>query len=269
MKIVHRALFESRRAANELLALGVQVEKPSANVPYYLVRITEDDPLWPRVATIVGSQRARTIDHPTTEFSEEERNATDVLVVTATSQVGFPQPERDFGFLQATYALEDFCGRCKAGRRQENPFRLARAPRFGKGRSIVQLNWVLDELFVSPEVWGDVFRVHGVECWPVMDHKSGERLSEVVQLRIEGRTPVILGPYDTSRSCPKCGSFIYELSGRGFLPRPRRIPCALFRSAERFTDGGVNLLFATSAMYSDMIGGGLKGLQFSPCSKPA
>ena len=44
-------------------------------------------------------------------------------------------------------------------------------PKWGR-RGVLQLNWVFDEYFATPEVWASFFEPHGIECRPVMNTRG-------------------------------------------------------------------------------------------------
>jgi hypothetical protein len=71
-------------------------------------------------------------------------------------------------------------------------------------RSILQLNWIFDEYFLARDVWTTVFEPLGIDCWPVLLHKSGEEIGSVVQLKISHHADLNLSESKTA-ACSTCG----------------------------------------------------------------
>ena len=115
-----------------------------------------------------------------TEFTEQEIHAARRCNLRSTWQHGYPQPdELNFGYWQTTYDLSDHCSACGIGMRQKAPFQMKGEPKWGR-RAILQLHWVLDEYFVTPELWAGVFEPLGVPCRPVTNTK-GEFPAELIR----------------------------------------------------------------------------------------
>src|SRR5262249_23183770 len=109
--------------------------------------------------------------------------ASEILVMVPEWHHGYPQPEKDFGFLHMTYDPTSLC-RLGTGAVQMAPFRIKNEPKWGR-RGILQLNWIFDEYFVRPEVWHGVFQPLGVRCRPVLLHSTGNEAASIVQLDID------------------------------------------------------------------------------------
>jgi hypothetical protein len=105
---------------------------------------------WPQLQVLLRKW-GHSEGHVTTEFSKEEIDSARWIEVGAWHH-GYPQPEDDFGYLRATYDLSEWCDACGIGLKQKASFQMKGEPRWGR-RAILQLNWVFDELFVTPEVW--------------------------------------------------------------------------------------------------------------------
>src|SRR5262245_17077345 len=170
MKFVHRiTLRATPEQIAELVALGVKMPTPlpmPIGLPLVAFDVAEDNSAWPRVRFLLhqwgvseGSVR--------TEFSWEEIDAASWLDLGPAWHHGYPQPDDDFGYREVTYDLTDFCEQCGAGMEQNAPFRMKREPRWGRN-GILQLNWVFDEFFVTPDVWTRVFEKRGIGQRPVL-----------------------------------------------------------------------------------------------------
>lgn len=155
MKIKHTITFSDNEEVREALI--------SAGVPLRLenilnVKISEDDPKWPVVAELM--KKHKYFEFCTTDFTLNELKSASWLKVTPIWHHGYPQPDRDFGYLDITYDLAGYCEECGIGAVQKAPFRFSREPKWGR-RQILQVNWVFDEYFVTPELWKTVFKPSG------------------------------------------------------------------------------------------------------------
>jgi hypothetical protein len=190
MRIVHRVgLAASEAQRHELEAYGVQYERLSGELICF--QIDEDHSAWPSVATLIDIWKAP--DLVITEFTRRELARAKYLTMHPGWHFGYPQPERDFGYIRKTYDSTNYCPSCGTGGIQQAPFRMLREPKWGR-RQILQLNWVLDEFFVTPEAWNAVFKPLGIEALPVLQHKTGEPLTTVLQLQISAWTTDKVNP---------------------------------------------------------------------------
>lgn len=250
--------------------------------------ITEDDPRWPCVSAALAryeavrdalrgfSLRQRidsklppasprvpyTIgDRVWTDFTEAERKLAPFLEIGAWHH-GYPQPEDILGYRQATFDLSNACGICHSGAKQIAPFRMKQSPAWGR-RSMLQLNWVFDEIFVKPDVYEAVFHAFGVGRRPVVLHRTGAEMDTVVQLAIEPVAEVQADgiPFGI---CEACGQRNYHRSPRGFAPRPAPTEAPLFKSAQKFHAFEARV-YVSQALYRKLAGAKLKGAEFRPC----
>jgi len=199
-----------------------------------------------------------------TRFTRAELNDSSELCMLGRSGRGYPQPEEGFGYLAATYDLTDYCSRCGNGCRQVNPFRLKSMPMLN--RSVMQLNWVFDEFFMSHCVWAEVFKPFGIECWPVVAHKTGEEADSVVQLKIDERVQLRMKEGDGT-DCPICNRSRSPLDLRGFAPAPLPMESHICRSIQGFGSGAqtFNRVIVSASLYREMKRAKLRGVQFYPC----
>ena len=212
MRVVHRvSVASSSSVAASLSEVGVHV----ASAGLVTFEVDESDPSWRLVDPWVRSYGA--VDVASTVFSAEELAAAAQLEMVADWHHGYPQPERNFGYLRGTFD-GGACGVCGVGRCQVGPFQLTGEPKWGR-RNVLQLNWVFDEFFVKPELWSAVFEPLGVCCRPVVDRK-GQVLQTVVQLVVDAEVDVETDGL-TSMVCSACGQRKFAVSRRGFSPAPR------------------------------------------------
>jgi hypothetical protein len=120
-----------------------------------------------------------------------------------------------------TYDLAAYCSVCGIGAVQKAPFQLVGEPEWGDA-GVFCLNWVPDELFVSPEIWRAVFHPLGIGWLPLLD-REGHELESVVQLQIDERLPIELPSSAPIETCVRCDRSKHhprawpELSGEGAM----------------------------------------------------
>lgn len=103
-----------------------------------------------------------------------------------TGQIGYPQPEDNFGYIYKTYDSSNACLTCNIGLRQNDEFRFRSEPK-AKYSHFLGLNWVFDQIFVR-QVVKDIFekeQVTGIEFSQPVINKTGLPVNEVYQLRVD------------------------------------------------------------------------------------
>lgn len=176
--------------------------------------LDESHESWSRMQRWIALRRP--VDLVRTEFSREEIANAELLELMPDWHQGFPQPNQDvFGYLEATYDLSEYCRRCGVGLKQKAPFQLEAEPKWGRN-SILQLNWIFDEFFVTPEVWKRVFEPHGVGCRPVVS-TIGTELKTVVQLAPTQEADVVTEGL-AFETCAVCKAIKYVPVTRGPFP---------------------------------------------------
>ena len=179
--------------------------------------IAETDIEWVRVQEIAQEWDLRiSVGGP--RFSQQDLDEAPYLEISAREK-GYPQPEKDFQYLKASYDLSQYCDQCGTGAVQSAPFRFKGEPKWGRN-SIMTLNWVHDELFVTPELWETVFKPFGVGCGVVLKHKTGDKLKTVVQLVTDEVTAPPLKGIErfSSETCTKCDRKKYILQIKDYWP---------------------------------------------------
>lgn len=268
MEIIHRfgIKVSSTDAPQRLAALGINVKfegKGQTVSTIGSVRISENDIHWDEAVDILGA--IAITEFTETEFSAAEINSAAALDLFSTGNRGYPQPEKDLGYRDATFDLSEYCKKCGLGLRQVRPFRFLKEPVLNT--SVLQLNWVFDEFFVSREVWAKVFEPFGVGFWPVVFHKTGRELEKVVQLRIAHEMDVNIEGISLE-ACQVCGRLKAQMSFRGFAPEPSCIPAALFKSRQAFGPGSLSYrrVMVNQGIRREIEKARLRGLQFYPCA---
>jgi len=227
-------------------------------------RISEDDARWPKICSLV--QRYRAVDVSWTRFTASELDSAKYIALVPTWHHGYPQPEKDFAYRSITYDSSELCESCGTGLRQIAPFRFLRPRIWGK-KAVLQLNWVFDEYFVKPDVWGSVFKPLGIGCMPVLLHKSGAVIDSVVQLENKLTVDLHLNGFDFEQ-CPACGRSKYLPVTRGYHPKPSETDLSIFRSTQYFGSGASanKAVIVSAALYRRIRDTNLKGVDFLACA---
>lgn len=242
------------------------VDAPDEGLGLATVEVAEDDERWPRVRA--WASKASVLDVVSTSFSKDEQLTASWSNLTPTWHRGYPQPEQDFEYLRVTYDLAASCSKCGVGVKQKAPFRMKGEPRWGRN-SILQLNWVFGEFFVTPALWSRVFKVHGVGCGVVLD-KRGNPLESVVQLMAEEEVSVDVSGRE-SETCPTCGRTKCHPIARGRFPPLRSQPRGQFcRTVEWFGSGASadRMVLVGRTLASALIADGARGASLHPCEEP-
>jgi hypothetical protein len=116
-------------------------------------------------------------------FYEEEEILNAEWVIAAVGEYQYPQPEDNYK--EATYDTRNYCSRCGQGAIQNRPFRLKK-DFVQRQTKFLGLHWVFDEIFVRPEIKGlfDAASVSGITYLDVVQHKTGQRINDLLQVKI-------------------------------------------------------------------------------------
>src|SRR5437868_3391201 len=150
MEILHRiSVASSSEIRGELADLGIAIEADG----FAVFDVAETDPAWPQLQAWIRKRQAS--DVASTKFAKSEIEGAAWVTLEPTWHCGYPQPnELEFGYLKATYDLTEYCDRCGIGKKQKAPFQLKKEPAWN-GKGILQLHWVFDEFFTTPDVWAE------------------------------------------------------------------------------------------------------------------
>jgi hypothetical protein len=268
MRIIHRfglrVTDQERKPFQEIgldLPEGVMLPGGGALIAF---EVTEDDPRWNDVLTVLGERKK--LDLVWTEFSPVELNAATFLVMHAKSPIGYPQPEKQLGYLDATYDLTNRCVRCGVGLKQKAPFRFKSAPTL-RNKSIFQLYWILDDFFATTEIWESVFKPLGIGGSHPVVNKTGAEIQSVVQLDIQSVCDVNTEGFDP-QDCSVCGRRKYKFLSRGYCPEPVANDFAMAKSSQYFGEGTFarKLVIVSDELYRKIKESDVKGVEFYPCS---
>lgn len=267
MKNIHRIVFWATHAqVAELLDLGMKLdcgaESYDKTQRHTLFLVPEDHPHWPLI-----QERMRSWDNPghivLTEFTPRELDSARWLRLTAWDN-GFPQPQEDLKFFEATFDLTNACPSCRLGKVQNAPFRIKSEPKWGR-RGIMTLGWVFEELFVPPAVWETIFKPFGIPSRPVYNRR-GKPLETVVQLGIEKQVDVDLQNLSVIEVCDACGRHKYTYSPQGRYPQlAEDLPGPIAKTRQAFNEGwGIRDIIISQELRRAMISHKLRGAEFTP-----
>lgn len=163
MQFVHHiSIASSADVQAELAQLGIVVDsKGLASFD-----VDESQESWLKMQRWIAVRKP--VDIVSTKFSKQEIGDADWLELMPDWHHGYPQPnENEFGYRAATYDLSNYCLECGTGMRQRAPFQMRAEPKWDR-KEILQLNWVFDEYFVTPELWVRVFEPLGIASREVL-----------------------------------------------------------------------------------------------------
>ncbi len=259
--------LDSEEERIKLLGLGIEftsdMKMPRGGI-LATIDLAEDDPRWESIDFLLGGRRK--LEGVAARFSEADLDAAKFLRI-AGNDSGYPQPESVSGYLAATYDLSDYCGHCGIGKKQTAPFRLKGQPAL-RDNSILQLNWVPDEYFVTRATWEALFKPLGIGMRTVVVNRTGLEIASVVQLEIPHVCDLTVGDA-SSEECSRCNRKKYSPSFRGFLPKPIAPKTPIFKSAQSFGTGAqaFKLVIVTDALYRTIKQTGFTRVEFYPCAE--
>jgi len=159
-----------------------------------VLNVTEDQREWPDVEAAIAASHSVT-DTISNSFTSDELDSAEWLVMHALGHHGYPQPDDNFGYKEATYDLSDYCATCGIGATQKAPFRLRADPKAAHSQ-FLQLNWVFDQYFLRAEARDGIRSqgISGVEFLSPVIHKNGLPSQRVSQLVVTDTLESALDP---------------------------------------------------------------------------
>jgi hypothetical protein len=199
VKINHRiALRHDGPFWREIDRLGLDYERGDPNnvlrSSISVLNVVEDQAEWPEIERLIARYKLGT--HLITNlFDMAELDAAEWLKLDALGHHGYPQPEDDFGYRQATYDLTNSCATCNIGGVQNAPF-LLRSEFKAPHSQFLQLNWVLDEFFLRSEAREGLRNagITGIDFLTPLFHKKNQPSQQVAQMVVRTTLPPSLGP---------------------------------------------------------------------------
>jgi hypothetical protein len=205
--------------------------------------------------------------------------------IISTGEYQYPQPEKDFGYLRATFNLSQYCSLCGIGKIQNAPFRLNTQPR-QHNNQFWGLHWEFEPLFVRKEAKAIIEKeqVKGIRSSQPVLHKKDIAIDDLYQLHIDTILGSAFDSYNTKtitckiineegantepnlNSCgrvkfhhPMVGGYLFDLAI--FNPY-----YDIVQSSEYFGSGAsANRLQIVSKRFKKLVDKSkLKGLKFTP-----
>lgn len=271
MEVVHRVSFNPRRKmdpSSQLREAGIALKQvgESAGPTLAVFEIRESDPMWPDVEAIIASS---SIPFTTeTRFTEQEIRSSKWVFVRPEFIWGYPMPNMDMGYKQASFDPASECPICGAGMNQTAPLRLKGEPPL-RGRAFVGIHWIY-AVCARPDVV-DCMRegLTGFEESTILKHKDGSPLTTVSQLRFPHTLERGLIDTNLQRENPDCGHTkylgasrdIYRFSAHSLDDCPDFVQTAQWFGSEHLA---VRLLLASSAFANIYMDNAWKGLHLEP-----
>lgn len=106
--------------------------------------------------------------------------------IIRTGEFQYPQPESGFGYLQASFDLENYCKFCGIGKVQNSPFRLQSEPK-QKQLQFWGLHWEFGAVFVRDPVKNILERekIEAIRFSNPVLHRTNTAIKDLYQLHID------------------------------------------------------------------------------------
>lgn len=120
-----------------------------------------------------------------TEYEKADIKNAEWFIVT-TGEYQYPQPENDFGYLNATFNLDNYCKWCGIGKNQNAPYRLKTEPK-QHNKQFWGLHWEFDAIFIRQEAKSILERekIKGIRFSNPVLHKKDTSIDGFYQLHID------------------------------------------------------------------------------------
>jgi hypothetical protein len=134
-----------------------------------------------------------------TEYEKEDIKNAEWFIIS-TGEYQYPQPENDFGYLKATFNLDNYCKHCGIGKVQNAPYRLKTEPK-QRNSQFWGLHWDFDAVFVRQETKDILERenIQGIRFTNPVLHKKDIPIQNFYQLHIDTRLDKGFNSYNTPK----------------------------------------------------------------------
>jgi hypothetical protein len=205
--------------------------------------------------------------------------------IISTGEYQYPQPEDDFGYLEATYNIENYCSVCGMGNVQNAPFRLKTEPK-QYNNQFWGLHWEFEPIFVRQESRNilEKEQIKGIRFSQPVLHKKDTPIEGFYQLHVDAILDKGFDSYNTMTITCKinneedlntdpnlqcCGRIKFHhpmIGGYCFDPSIFNPTYDIVLSHEYFGSGGsANRLQIVSKRFKQLVDKNkLKGLRFIP-----
>lgn len=120
-----------------------------------------------------------------TEYEKTDMQTAEWFIVN-TGEYQYPQPDDGFGYLNATFNLDNYCTLCGIGKVQNAPYRLKTIPKQFNSQ-FWGLHWAFDAIFVRQET-KDILekeKIAGIQFSNPVIHKTIIQIEGFYQLHID------------------------------------------------------------------------------------
>lgn len=151
------------------------------------------------------------------------------------SPLGYPMPDKNFGYRELSFNLDNYCEKCGSNKKQNSEIRLKKLPK--KFKLFHGIQWEYDVIFVKKSYYEEVFKPLGINYFKVLLYKSNIEVEEIVQLDI----PVIDEDLNfinwKYESCSVCNTKKYDPNVLTFYPMHKKPLKHIYRTKEFFGSG--------------------------------
>ena len=191
MRIQHRYLtFEKNEdLVHQLDKLGAKytvTEKSfDATTHFYSLEflLYEDDPRFSEIKDSLS--KFNLLAQITSVFEKSDHENAQWFVVNA-GNYQYPQPESNFGYLNTTFQLDNYCSLCAIGKVQNAAYRLKTEPK-QHNNQFWGLHWEYEAIFVRQETKNILQRekVKGLNFSKPVLHKNNSDIQSLYQLHLD------------------------------------------------------------------------------------
>ncbi len=119
------------------------------------------------------------------EYEKSDINNAEWFIIR-TGEYQYPQPADDFGYLNFTFNLDNYCDNCGIGKVQKAPFRLKTEPK-QKNNQFWGLHWEFGSIFIREKAKNilEKEKIKGIKFSKPVLHKKNLEIEGFYQLHIE------------------------------------------------------------------------------------
>lgn len=224
-------VYLNEERIKKLIECGLYVSLDNNSDEINIFRIEENE-IYFKIEQLLKQWNAWIVRY--TDFSNEDILSARYYVFKGMHTCGYPKPDHNFGYLNLTYDLTDYCEECGVGKVQKDAFRISKIAK----HKMFELGWIYDELFVHKDVYDRIFRPLGIRCREVIRYHKDIILDSVVQLVIPETSEIISLRSDYEHTtCRKCGRIKYSPQIIGFPPLHKKNIAAIYKGVEYYGAG--------------------------------
>lgn len=172
-----------------------------------------------------------------TNFTNKDLSLASQGYIRKLSTKGYPQPEGDFGYLNKSYDLTNYCKGCGVGAEQINSLRiLSEIP--WKKPGIINLHWIYDQLLIEKTTYLNLLKPLGIGFIPVVIDRTSKESDTTVQIDIkEASEDLEIGVAYVK--CKECNRKKYKPEQYGFFKGYIETPKTIIHTKESYGQDGL------------------------------